>query len=156
VRPRPFRADRGADHRQADRGNGGRPPAVAGPGAVPRHALFLTDTVPARRQLFAALGACAFLGAGTPRWAQRFPVRPVRIIVPLTPGGPVDVVARVFAGRLTDQLGQQFIVDNRPGAGGSIGGELVARAPADGYTLLVAAGGTLAISPHLVRQPFDV
>ena len=84
--------------------------------------------------------------------AQTYPVRPVRLITTLAPGGPVDAVARMVAARLTEQLGQQFVVDNRPGAGGSVGGEQVARANRDGHTLLLAANGTIAVSPHLIRN----
>jgi tripartite-type tricarboxylate transporter receptor subunit TctC len=98
----------------------------------------------------------ALLLASAPAWAQTFPTRPVRMIVPLAPGGPVDIVARILSARLTEQFGQQVIVDNRPGAGGSVGGDLVARAQPDGYTTLFAANGTLAISPNLLKLPFDV
>lgn len=85
-------------------------------------------------------------------YAQTYPVRPVRLITTLAPGGPVDAVARMLAARLTEQLGQQFVVDNRPGAGGSVGGEAVARANRDGHSLLLAANGTIAVSPHLIRS----
>ena len=82
--------------------------------------------------------------------AQTYPTKPVRMIVTLAAGGPVDAVARLLAARLGEQLGQQFLVDNRPGAGGSVGGEAVARAAPDGHTMLMAANGTVAISPHLI------
>lgn len=87
--------------------------------------------------------------------AQPYPSKPVRIIVPLAPGGPVDTVTRILAVGLGERLGQQILVDNRPGAGGNVGADLVARAAPDGYLLLMASNGTLAISPHLVKQPFD-
>ena len=70
--------------------------------------------------------------------AQAWPSRPVKLVVPYPPGGPTDIVARVIAERMQAQTGLPFIVDNRPGAGGNLGAELVAKAPADGYTLLVA------------------
>lgn len=70
--------------------------------------------------------------------AQQWPSRPVKLVVPYPPGGPTDIVARVVAERLQAQTGQPFVVDNRPGAGGNLGADAVAKAPADGYTLLVA------------------
>ena len=84
-----------------------------------------------------------------------FPTRPVRLLTAQAAGGPTDVVARIYANRLSDILGQQAVIDNRHGAGGSIAGELTARAPADGYTLMVAANGTLAVAPHLIKLTFD-
>jgi len=88
--------------------------------------------------------------------SQNYPVRPVRMIVTLAAGGAVDSVARMIAARLGEQLGQQVVVDNRPGAGGSVGGEAVARANRDGHTLLMAANGTIAVSPHIIANlPYD-
>jgi len=82
------------------------------------------------------------LGASLPALAQTpagaYPVKPVKVIVPYPPGGPTDIVARVVFQQVSDSTGQQFVVENRAGAGGNIGAEAVARAPADGYTLLVA------------------
>ncbi|VCU68351.1 Tripartite tricarboxylate transporter family receptor [Pigmentiphaga humi] len=97
--------------------------------------------------------ACA---AAVAAHAQAYPNRPVRVIVPYPPGGTVDAVARVFADNLGHQLGQTFVVENRAGASGSIGSEAVARAPADGYTLLVNAS-TFAASPLLLKSlPYDI
>jgi tripartite-type tricarboxylate transporter receptor subunit TctC len=83
--------------------------------------------------------------------AQGYPTKPVKIVVPYPPGGPTDIVARVVAQKLSEQTGQQFIVDNRAGAGGNIGAEAVARSPADGYTLLVATTAH-AINRTLFKQ----
>lgn len=85
-----------------------------------------------------------------------YPTRPVRMIVAQAAGGPTDVAARVFATRLSDIMGQQVVVDNRHGAGGSVAGEIAARAPADGHTVLVAANGTVAVAPHLIKLPFSI
>jgi tripartite-type tricarboxylate transporter receptor subunit TctC len=87
--------------------------------------------------------------------AQDYPARPLRIIVPLAPGGGNDTTARLVAKKLADSMGQQVIVENRPGGAGAIAGEIVARAPADGYTLYLAST-TFTSTPALVRQlPFD-
>jgi len=87
--------------------------------------------------------------------AQDFPAKPMRIIVPLAPGGGNDTTARLVAKKLADSMGQQVIVENRPGGAGAIAGEIVARAPADGYTLYLAST-TFTSTPALVRQlPFD-
>ena len=88
--------------------------------------------------------------------AQGYPARPVRIIVPYPPGGTVDLVARFIAQRLTDQTGQQFVVDNRAGANGIVGSDLVARAAPDGYTLLVQASIFVANPLFLPNVPYDV
>jgi tripartite-type tricarboxylate transporter receptor subunit TctC len=83
---------------------------------------------------------CGMLAtAAMPAAAQQYPVRPVRVVVPLTPGGGVDILARIVADHYSQVLGQRFIVDNRPGAGGSIGVETVAKAAPDGHTLLVSS-----------------
>ena len=84
--------------------------------------------------------------------AQNYPNKPVRFIVPQPPGGGADIVGRVAALKLQEALGQQFVVDNRSGAGGIVGAELVARAPADGYTLLLGYTGVLTIMPSLHRN----
>jgi tripartite-type tricarboxylate transporter receptor subunit TctC len=84
--------------------------------------------------------------------AQSYPAKPVRIIVPLAPGGNVDIVARSLAQQLTDSMGQQIIVENRPGASSLVGTQLVAKAPADGYTLLAVAN-TFAMVPSIITNP---
>jgi tripartite-type tricarboxylate transporter receptor subunit TctC len=85
--------------------------------------------------------------------AQDYPVRPIRLIVPYSAGGPADVVARVLGQRLSAILGQTFVVENRGGAGGSIGGRAVATSDPDGYTLLFGATGPLVISPIVFKLP---
>ena len=99
-----------------------------------------------------ALGLAAFLIAGA-SFAQTsgYPDRPVKMIAPFAPGGPVDAVARVLAPKLSEGLGQQFYVENHPGGSGNIGTALAAKAPADGYTILVISS-TLVVNPSPVRQ----
>ncbi len=87
-----------------------------------------------------AAGAAALPTVSRIAWAQAYPTRPVRIIVGLSPGGTADIVARPMSQWLSERLGQQFIVENRPGASGNIAAEAVVRAPADGYTLLLING----------------
>jgi len=88
--------------------------------------------------------------------AQPYPAKPVRLIVPFAPGGTTDVLARLVGQKLAESLGQQFVVENRPGAGGNIGTEIAAKAPADGYTLVMSFDGTMAINPSTYRKlPFD-
>src|SRR5262245_13527866 len=88
--------------------------------------------------------------------AQSYPSRPVRFIVPYPPGGSTDFIARPVSERLTERLGQSFVMDNRGGAATVIGAEIAARAPADGYTLLVGTVTTLAVNPALKSKlPYD-
>jgi tripartite-type tricarboxylate transporter receptor subunit TctC len=88
--------------------------------------------------------------------ANAYPTRPIRLVVPLTAGGPTDLIARIIALPLGEALGQQVIVDNRPGAGGNIGADLVAKSPPDGYTLFMGTSGPLAINSSLYpKLPFD-
>ena len=101
------------------------------------------------------------LGAVLLAWAlaaqaQTWPDRPVRVVVPFPASGATDLVARVVTQRVAQDLGQQFVVDNKPGAGGTIGAAEAAKAPADGYTLLLTTSSTHAISPHLMpRLAYD-
>ena len=87
--------------------------------------------------------------------AAQYPARPVRVIVPFAPGGAVDLVARTIAQRLTDAMGQTFVVDNRGGAGGTIGTDIVAKARADGYTLLVGSMGVAVNAVLYPKLPYD-
>jgi tripartite-type tricarboxylate transporter receptor subunit TctC len=86
--------------------------------------------------------------------ADDYPNRPVRIIVAFSPGGFNDIVARIIATQLTERLGKQFIVENRPGAGGIIAGELLANAPKDGHTLLVVSLA-ITVNPYFYKMPYD-
>lgn len=98
--------------------------------------------------------------ASAAAWAQTspaYPAKPIRLIVPFTAGGPTDILARVIGQKLNETFGPQVIVDNRPGANGNIGTELVAKSLPDGYTLLLASAGILTVNPSLrSRLPFDV
>jgi tripartite-type tricarboxylate transporter receptor subunit TctC len=108
-----------------------------------------------RLLLHALLAACTLLTAA-PAGAQGYPDRAVRIIVPFPPGGPADTLARLVGDKLAASLGQPFVIDNKPGAGGNIGMELGARAAPDGYTLTLAPTGNLTIAPALYSKlPYD-
>ena len=96
-----------------------------------------------------ALVAVALMAMAGSAAAQEYPARAVRLIIPFAPGGANDILGRLVAQRLTESLGQQVVPDNRPGAGGSIGAELVAKSPPDGYTLVIGHIGTLAVNPTL-------
>ncbi|NML44848.1 tripartite tricarboxylate transporter substrate binding protein [Ramlibacter sp. G-1-2-2] len=100
----------------------------------------------------AAVAAAAFAALAAPAFAQGYPDKVVKIVVAFTPGGPTDVVARMVAQKLSVKWGQQVIVENKPGAAGVIGSEYVAKAPADGYTLLMATAGNLTVNQHLYKH----
>jgi tripartite-type tricarboxylate transporter receptor subunit TctC len=104
------------------------------------------------RRIAAALAMIAAIGWGAAAQAQSYPVRPVRLIVPFPAGGPVDVMGRLIAQSLSATLGQQVVVDNRPGAGSTLAGREAARAEPDGYTLLLGSAATLAIGPALFKN----
>ena len=107
------------------------------------------------KQLGAALGAAMFTVAAYAAAPQNYPNRPVRMIVPFPPGGTVDVVARVVSPALSERLGQPIVIDNRGGANAIIGTDLAAKAPPDGYTLLIVPAGH-AITPNVTRKlPYD-
>jgi tripartite-type tricarboxylate transporter receptor subunit TctC len=104
------------------------------------------------------LAACAALTAAPgAAWAQStWPNKPVRVVVPFAPGGTTDILARALAPELSQAFGQQFIVDNKPGAGGNVGSDQVAKSAADGYTLLMGTVGTHGINQSLYpKMPFD-
>ena len=86
--------------------------------------------------------------------SQQYPIKPIRIIIPFAPGGGSDLIGRLIAQKLTERLGQQVIVENKPGAGGNLGAEQAIRAPADGYTLLLVAG-SYTVNPSLYKLSWD-
>ena len=96
---------------------------------------------------------CVLLPGTTGALAQQYPVKPVRVIVGLTAGGPSDIVGRIVAQQLTERMGRQFVVENRAGATGMIGAELVAKAPPDGYALYIASQTTHAVAPYMYSKP---
>src|SRR5262245_9636423 len=109
----------------------------------------------ARLLLRLLAGACLGLTlAGASARADDYPSRPVRVIVPFAPGGINDILGRVVSAQLSERLGKQFIVENKTGAGGIVGSELVAKAPADGYTLLIVSIAH-AVNPALYKLPYD-
>ena len=104
-----------------------------------------------------ALAACLVVAAtGEHAAAQTFPAKSVRLVVPFPPGGPLDAVGRAIADKLTQAWGQPVVVDNKPGAGGNIGADLVAKSAADGYTVVMGALSTHAVNPNLYpTMPYD-
>ncbi len=113
-----------------------------------------------KKRLFARTltAAVAALVAGLPftAAAQAWPGKPVRLVIPFPAGGATDIIGRVIAQKLGAALGQQVVVDNKPGAGGTIGSDMVAKAPADGYTILMATSSTHSIGPALnPKMPYD-
>lgn len=109
-----------------------------------------------RRTALLALAAVLALPFATAS-AQDFPKKPVKIVVPFPPGGTPDMLSRLLGQRASQLLGQQVIVENRPGAGGNVAMELVARAPADGYTLVMGTIGTCSINQHIYKTiGFDI
>lgn len=118
-----------------------------------------TTLPPRRRQLMAFVALAMIAAAGLPANTQAqaaYPSKPIRLVVPFTPGGVTDTSGRLVAEQLSRRLGQQVIVDNRPGASGNIGTQAVATAEPDGYTLVLAFDGTMVINPHVfAKVPFD-
>ena len=106
-------------------------------------------------KILAALTVLTIGAAGSPQsvQAQEFPQKPIRIIVPVPPGGVIDNSMRIVAEKLSARLGQQIVIENRPGANGTIGAQYVAQQPADGYTLLAAVDGTMVVSLNKAISP---
>src|SRR5690606_12408668 len=116
-------------------------------------ALPFTTALPALAALVTFAGLGTLPGVAT---AQSWPERPIRLVVPYPPGGPLDLVARALAEKLDEPLGQRVVVENKPGAGGNIGADLVAKSQPDGYSIVVGAAATHAINPHLyAKMPYD-
>ena len=105
-----------------------------------------------RRQALIALAAACAAGASGSAFAQPWPARPLRMVVPFPPGSSPDLIARILTEKLATALGQPVVVENRPGAGGNIGTGMVARAAPDGYTLLFTINGPLVTAPTLSRN----
>src|SRR6267142_3008784 len=106
------------------------------------------------RTFLAVAVVSPLLSLTTAAWAQSYPNRPVRVVVPAATGGP-DIVARVVGAQLQAQLGQPFVIENRPGANGIVGADVVAKAPPDGYTLMVYSSG-FVINPFVHKSlPYD-
>jgi tripartite-type tricarboxylate transporter receptor subunit TctC len=112
-----------------------------------------------RRRFVASVAALATMGfargAAAQSLSQSWPQKPVRLLVGFAPGGNSDGIARLVGQRLGDRLGQQFVIENRAGANGTLAAEATARAPADGYTLFMAALPHLAIAPAMGKLPYD-
>ncbi len=119
-------------------------------------AAHMGTTVKATLAFFVAAGSIVSIVSAAPSVAQNYPAKPIRLIVPFAPGGGSDLLARTVAQKLTGQLGVSVIVENRTGAGGSIGTELVAKSPPDGYTLLLAAVSVIAVNPALYGAKLSV
>jgi len=112
---------------------------------------------PQRRQLLLALTALGLSALPLPSaWAQAFPAKPVRLVVPFPPGGPVDTVARTVGQKLSELWGQAVVVDNRAGAGGSVGADHAAKSPADGYTVFVCAIHHTVLPALKGKLPYDI
>lgn len=107
-------------------------------------------------QILIATSVAFFSLIQMPAFAQNFPTKPIRFIVPYPPGGPLDTIARLTGQQVSQRLGQPVIIDNKPGAGGNLGADAVAKSAPDGYTILMGAVATHAINPTLYKKmPYD-
>jgi tripartite-type tricarboxylate transporter receptor subunit TctC len=119
-------------------------------------AILIHNALMKRRYLAACIAALSFAAVPFAAKAQSYPSKPIRLIVPFPAGGATDILARALSNKLGEKLDQSIVVDNRPGAGGSIGSDAVAKSAADGYTLLLATSSTHSIGPALnPKLPFD-
>src|SRR5437588_10294548 len=99
--------------------------------------------------------ACAILFTGN-AFAQGYPNKPIHIVIPFPPGNTTDIMSRLIAPKMSERLGQQVIVENRPGASGMLGLDYVAKQPADGYTIACVQGGNMVVLPHTSKNiPYD-
>jgi tripartite-type tricarboxylate transporter receptor subunit TctC len=106
--------------------------------------------------MLVAVGVSIPVEAQTIAREPAYPVKPIRLVVPFPPGGTADIHGRMLGEKLAQRLHQQIVVDNRSGASGNVGLEIVARSPADGYTLVISTVGSWAVNPHLYKLPYDV
>src|SRR5262245_48743473 len=120
-----------------------------------RRPIMTPAVLPALLALAAAISAVAAPAHAAAAEAS-FPVRPIRLVVPFPPGGTPDIQARLLTEKLVPRLGQPVVIDNRGGANGIIGMEIVAKAPADGHTLAVATVGTWSVHPFLYKLPYSI
>jgi tripartite-type tricarboxylate transporter receptor subunit TctC len=116
----------------------------------------MTQQLPHELKRKLALAIALAIGLPAACLAQAYPTKPIRIVVGYAPGGTTDIIARVLANRLTTTMGQSVIVENRAGAGGNIGAELVARSAPDGYTLQLGTAGNMTVNPSIYpNMSFD-
>lgn len=106
--------------------------------------------------MLVAVGVSIQVEAQTIAREPAYPVKPIRLVVPFPPGGTADIHGRMLGEKLAQRLRQQIVVDNRSGASGNVGLEIVARSPADGYTIVISTVGSWAVNPHLYKLPYDV
>ncbi len=136
------------------------PKSIDQPGDAARHVVERPVASQSRRDHLASLlrlaAVAPLAGAGLVRAQSTYPIKPVRIVVPYAVGGSTDTTARLVAQSLSTRLGQPFVVENRTGAGGSVGHDAVAKAAPDGYTLLFSAAGPLVVTPHIyAKLPYE-
>src|SRR5918992_212867 len=102
-----------------------------------------------------AIACCGLVWGFRDALAQGYPAKSIRVVVPFAPGGATDITARTLGTRMSEALKQTVVVDNRTGGGGVIGADVVAKAPPDGYTVLIATPAEIAILPHMQKMPYD-